>query len=74
MQAVDILRQCRTTLMYSYAFVFYMKNNNQMAIFEDNQRDLELAVEELSEFLSRHISTEPLADIKIKVRFLLVRF
>ena len=70
MQAVDVLTQCRTTVMYSYPFAFQMKNNNQLLIFEANQHDLEVAVEELSEYLDRGMnSEEPLADIKMKVRF-----
>ena len=54
--------------MYSYAFAFYMKKNNQMHIFEDNQHDLEVAVEGLSDYLDRRISSERLPDITIKVR------
>lgn len=32
--AVDILCQCRQTLMYTYVFAYYLKRNNQSAIFE----------------------------------------
>lgn len=33
-KAVEILRQCRQTLMYTYAFAFYLKRNNHSIIFE----------------------------------------
>lgn len=67
-KAVDILCQCRQTLMYTYVFAFYLRKNNQSVIFEDNQRDLERATEILSEYLERDITSENLADIKQKVQ------
>ena len=33
-KAVDILCQCRQTLMYTYVFAFYLRKNNQSIIFE----------------------------------------
>ncbi|CAL8074760.1 unnamed protein product [Orchesella dallaii] len=68
-KAVDILCQCRQTLMYTYVFAFYLQKTNQSVIFEDNQRDLESATEKLSEYLERDITSENLADIKQKVSF-----
>lgn len=67
-KAVDVLCQCRQTLMYTYVFAYYLAKNNQSTIFEDNQRDLERAVEILSEYLERDITSENLADIKQKVQ------
>ena len=67
-KAVDILCQCRQTLMYTYVFAYYLRKNNQSVIFEDNQKDLESATEKLSEFLERDITSENLADIKQKVQ------
>lgn len=67
-KAVDILCQCRQTLMYTYVFAYYLRKNNQSLIFEDNQRDLETATEKLSEYLERDITSENLADIKQKVQ------
>ncbi|XP_003740103.1 potential E3 ubiquitin-protein ligase ariadne-1 isoform X1 [Galendromus occidentalis] len=66
--AVDVLCQCRQTLMYTYVFAYYLKKNNQSVIFEDNQRDLENATEKLSEYLERDITSENLQDIKQKVQ------
>jgi len=43
------LQQCRGTLKWTYAFAYYLARNNQTEIFEDNQKDLEMAVENLSE-------------------------
>ena len=34
MKSVDVLSECRRTLMYTYAFSFYLKKNNQTSIFE----------------------------------------
>lgn len=67
-KAVDILCQCRQTLMCTYVFAYYLKKNNQSLIFEDNQKDLETATEKLSEYLERDITSENLADIKQKVQ------
>lgn len=54
--------------MYTYPFAFYLRKNNQLAIFEDNQRDLESATETLSEYLEREITQENVSDIKQKVQ------
>lgn len=67
-KAVDVLCQCRQTLMFTYVFAFYLKKNNQSIIFEDNQRDLEQATEQLSEYLEREITSDILVDIKQKVQ------
>lgn len=52
-QASTALQQCRQTLKWTYAFAFYLERNNDTYIFEDNQRDLEMAVEQLSELFER---------------------
>ncbi|CAO1442270.1 unnamed protein product [Diamesa serratosioi] len=67
-KAVDILCDCRQTLMCTYVFAYYLRKNNQSQIFEDNQKDLESATEKLSEYLERDITSENLADIKQKVQ------
>lgn len=67
-RAVDILCQCRQTLMCTYVFAYYLRKNNQSLIFEANQKDLETATEKLSEYLERDITSENLADIKQKVQ------
>ncbi|VDM41523.1 unnamed protein product [Toxocara canis] len=67
-KAVDVLSLCRRTLMYTYAFAFYLQKDNQSMIFEDNQRDLEHATEQLSEFLERDLDKENLISLKQKVQ------
>lgn len=67
-KAVDVLCQCRQTLMYTYVFAYYLVKTNQSTLFEHNQRDLERATETLSEYLERDITTENLVDIKQKVQ------
>jgi len=66
-KSLDTLFECRRTLMYTYAFAHYLKKNNHSTMFEDNQRDLESATEQLSEYLERDIDDENLFDIKLKV-------
>lgn len=60
--AVEVLCKCRQTLMYTYVFAFYLKNNNHSLIFEHNQNDLETATEMLSEYVGRDL-TKDLADL-----------
>jgi len=67
-KSLDILCECRRTLMYTYVFAYYLKKNNHSTMFEDNQRDLESATEQLSEYLERDICAENLVDIKQKVQ------
>jgi len=67
-KAVDVLCQCRSALMYTYVFAYYLIKNNQSLIFEDNQRDLESATEKLSEYLERDVTSDNIADIKQRVQ------
>ena len=55
--------------MYTYVFAYYAAPNLQTAIFEDNQRDLEVAAEELSEYLQsdKSVTRKNLAKMKPKV-------
>lgn len=61
--AVDVLMECRTTLKWTYAFAYYLERNNQTELFEDNQRDLELAVEHLSGMLEMPVE-DMMKDLK----------
>uniref|UniRef100_H2Y8G8 RBR-type E3 ubiquitin transferase n=1 Tax=Ciona savignyi TaxID=51511 RepID=H2Y8G8_CIOSA len=67
-KAVDVLCECRQTLMYTYVFAFFLNRNNQLLIFEDNQADMEKATETLSEYLERDITTASIREIKQKVQ------
>ncbi|MCO5610414.1 hypothetical protein L7F22_064651 [Adiantum nelumboides] len=47
-KAVDTVTECRMTLKWTYAMAYYLARDNMTELFEDNQRDLERAVEDLS--------------------------
>ncbi|EGG11869.1 uncharacterized protein MELLADRAFT_88961 [Melampsora larici-populina 98AG31] len=66
-RAVETLSVCRTTLKWTYAMAFYLEKNNFTALFEDNQRDLEQAVEELSGLLEEPIEPATIAALRQKV-------
>jgi len=66
--ASQALQTCRQTLMWTYAFAFYLERNNLTEIFEDNQKDLELAVEALSGMFEKPVNE--LADPKLKVEIM----
>ena len=67
-KAVEEVDKCRMTLKWTYAFAFYLARNNLTEIFEDNQKDLELAVEALSEMFEK--PAVELADSKLKVEIM----
>ena len=63
--ASQALQQCRQTLKWTYAFAFYLKRNNLTEIFEDNQKDLEMAVEALSQMFEKPVTE--LAGLKVDI-------
>ena len=60
--AFAILCKCRQTLMFTYPFAYYLQKNNHSIIFEDNQTNLEVTVERLSELMEKDLSE--VSDIK----------
>lgn len=64
-QAFEVLRRSRQTLTWTYAFAFYLNKSHQSEIFEDNQANLELATEELSELFEKPASE--LVNSKVKL-------
>ncbi|TAQ85830.1 hypothetical protein B7494_g5852 [Chlorociboria aeruginascens] len=66
--ASQALQTCRQTLKWTYAFAFYLARNNLTEMFEDNQKDLEMAVEALSEMFEKPVIE--LADAKLKVEIM----
>ncbi|KAJ7803758.1 hypothetical protein B0H14DRAFT_3091932 [Mycena olivaceomarginata] len=66
-KAVEELDKCRTTLKWTYAMAYYLAKGNQKDLFEDNQRDLERAVEDLSELLESPIEPENIPTLRQKV-------
>ncbi|KAI9354921.1 hypothetical protein BD770DRAFT_428689 [Pilaira anomala] len=63
-KAVDVTVQSRTTLKWTYAFAFYLDRTNETELFEDNQRDLEMATEQLSELLEKPLEPEKIAELR----------
>ncbi|KAI5119853.1 hypothetical protein M0805_000687 [Coniferiporia weirii] len=57
-KAVDEVFKCRMTLKWTYAMAYYLAKGNAKELFEDNQRDLERAVEDLSELLEQPIEAD----------------
>lgn len=66
-KAVDVLLMCRMTMKWTYCFAYYLARNNTTEIFEVNQKDLEMAVEQLSELLEKPIEPEKIAELKQQV-------
>ncbi|KAI8843664.1 hypothetical protein BC829DRAFT_446168 [Chytridium lagenaria] len=66
-KAVETLVQSRMTLKWTYCFAYYLTRGNATDIFEDNQRDLEMAVEQLSEMLEKPIEPEKIAELRQQV-------
>ncbi|KAK4685464.1 ariadne-1, partial [Tremellales sp. Uapishka_1] len=63
-QAVDVVIQARITLKWSYAMAYYLKKNNMTELFEDNQRDLERAVESLGYLLQENLDTKSIVKLR----------
>ncbi|POY70107.1 hypothetical protein BMF94_6881 [Rhodotorula taiwanensis] len=63
-KAVETLGRVRTVLKWTYAMAFYLEKNNQTQMFEDNQNDLEQAVESLSELLERPLEEDKIAELR----------
>ncbi|KZV72813.1 hypothetical protein PENSPDRAFT_628182 [Peniophora sp. CONT] len=66
-KAVDEVVRCRTTLKWTYAMAYYLSKGNEKEMFEDNQRDLERAVEDLSELLEMPLEPEGIPALRQKV-------
>ncbi|KAJ4490967.1 RING-5 domain-containing protein [Lentinula aciculospora] len=66
-KAVEEVEKCRMTLKWTYAMAYYLARGNEKDLFEDNQRDLEKAVEDLSELLESPIETENIPMLRQKV-------
>ncbi|KAI0746162.1 hypothetical protein C8Q76DRAFT_790456 [Earliella scabrosa] len=66
-KAVDVVFRCRMTLKWTYAMAYYLALGNEKELFEDNQRDLERAVEELSELIEAPIDPETIMTLRQKV-------
>lgn len=65
--AVDELTACRRTLKWTYALAFYLKRTNATELFEDNQKDLEMAVEQLSGLCEQPIIEDQIDKMRAQV-------
>ena len=63
--ASKALQQCRQSLKWTYAFAYYLKRNNMTEMFEDNQKDLQMAVEALSEMFEKPVTE--LKPLKVEI-------
>ncbi|KAL2914277.1 hypothetical protein HK105_206223 [Polyrhizophydium stewartii] len=63
-KAVEVLLQSRMTLKWTYCFAYYLVRNNNTQLFEDNQSDLEMAVEALSGLLEQPIDPSTVSKTK----------
>lgn len=66
--AAESLRRSRQILISTYVFAYYSAQSNQLLIFEDNQRDLELATESLSQCMEEDITKESMIQIKQRLQ------
>ncbi|THH10672.1 hypothetical protein EW145_g1168 [Phellinidium pouzarii] len=66
-KAVDEVFKCRMTLKWTYAMAYYLAKGNAKELFEDNQRDLEKAVEDLSELLETPIEADNIPILRQKM-------
>ncbi|KKA28964.1 hypothetical protein TD95_000898, partial [Thielaviopsis punctulata] len=66
--ASEAVQNCRETLKWTYAFAYYLARNNITKMFEDNQKDLEMAVEALSHMFEKPV--QELADPKQKTEIM----
>ena len=67
--ALQTLEESRRVLMNTYIFAYYIKRNNHLDMFENNQRDLEVAVEMLCSLMEQEDhSSMDIVYIKTRVQ------
>ncbi|KAJ2926523.1 hypothetical protein H1R20_g10583, partial [Candolleomyces eurysporus] len=66
-KAVEEVEKCRMTLKWTYSMAYYLAKGNEKELFEDNQRDLEKAVEELSELIESPLEAENIPTLRQQV-------
>lgn len=68
-KGLNVLSECRRTLMFSYVVAFYLEPNlSSSVIFETNQQDLQSATEQLSEILERNLEEDDVETLKQRVQ------
>lgn len=66
--AIKVLHVSRRTLTYTFVFAYFLQKNNHVEIFEENQSDLESAVERLSGFLEQQMTSENVVELKRNIQ------
>lgn len=66
--AVKVLHVSRRTLTYTFVFAYFLRKNNHVEIFEDNQSDLESAVEKLSGYMEVEMTPENVVSLKRNIQ------
>lgn len=66
--AVRVLLVSRRTLTYTFVFAYFLRKNNQVEIFEDNQSDLESAVERLSGYMEQEMTPKNVVALKRNIQ------
>lgn len=61
-QSLTHIFRCRRFLMYSYAFVFYLKENNQVHILESALDNIEAKTDRVSVLLENYIDSKDNED------------
>ncbi|TIA87764.1 hypothetical protein E3P99_02993 [Wallemia hederae] len=67
-KAVETVTKCRMTLKWTYAMAYYLERNSMTELFEDNQADLEKAVENLSELLEKPLDVETIPELRSQMQ------
>lgn len=67
-KAVETVTKCRMTLKWTYAMAYYLDRNSMTELFEDNQADLEKAVENLSELLEKPLDVETIPELRSQMQ------
>lgn len=66
-KAVQTLVSCRKHLMNTYIFANYAVDSHQKTIFEDNQSNLEISVENLAQHLEMEVDEKNVKDVVEKI-------
>ena len=69
-KAIEVLRECRRTLKYTYPFAFFLELTPQVQVFQDNQTDLERATEQFSRTVQDELDTVDSLEPTLRIKML----
>lgn len=61
--AVELLRECRSVLAWTYVWAFFEADETQRRLFEFVQKDLEVKTEQLSYMIENHTTAKVVQDL-----------